>query len=83
MKHHIPFATALIGVGLLLSLNLQSSETKEDPKKKPKANQDTVYVTATGKKYHRVDCSALRLSRRAMLLEEAKKEYEPCKRCRP
>ena len=50
-----------------------SSETKDV----------TVYVTRTGKKYHRGNCSSLRKSKIPMNLEEAKKRYGPCKRCSP
>lgn len=44
----------------------------------------TVYVTKTGKKYHRKGCSSLSRSRRAIKLSEAKEQgYAPCSRCRP
>lgn len=43
----------------------------------------TVYVTRTGKKYHRGSCSYLRKSRIPMNLSEAKTRYGPCSRCRP
>ena len=42
-----------------------------------------VYITRTGKKYHRADCSSLRKSRISVSLEEAKQFYTPCLRCRP
>lgn len=44
----------------------------------------TVYITDTGEKYHRGDCSSLRKSKHAISLAEAKREgYTPCKRCNP
>ncbi len=43
----------------------------------------TVYVTRTGKKYHRESCSSLRHSKISKSLTEAKKQYGACKRCRP
>lgn len=41
-----------------------------------------VYVTRTGKKYHRDGCSHLK-SKIAMPLQEARRLYQPCKVCRP
>lgn len=44
----------------------------------------TVYVTKTGKKYHREGCPHLRKSSRAISLTEAlEKHYEPCSHCKP
>lgn len=44
----------------------------------------TVYVTKSGKKYHRKGCVYLRRSSRAISLEEAiRKGYTPCSRCKP
>jgi len=44
----------------------------------------TVYVTDTGKRYHRASCRYLRYSRRAMLLSDAVKDgYTPCHVCKP
>ena len=40
----------------------------------------TVYVTKTGKKYHRETC---RWGKIPIALAEAKQEYEPCSRCNP
>jgi kynurenine formamidase len=51
----------------------------------PATNSDatTVYVTTTGKKYHRADCKHLDKSKRAMSLVDAKRNYTPCKVCQP
>lgn len=46
--------------------------------------EEEVYVTETGKKYHRETCSSLKNSKIPMSLEEAKAEgYEPCGSCNP
>ena len=42
-----------------------------------------VYVTRTGKKYHRASCSYLRKSKIPISLSEARGQYGPCSRCRP
>ncbi len=45
--------------------------------------KETVYVTRTGKKYHRDGCRYLK-SRRAISLDAAiERGYEPCKVCSP
>jgi hypothetical protein len=50
----------------------------------PQAEEITVYVTKTGKKYHRAGCPHLQKSSRAITLKEAlEKGYEPCSRCKP
>lgn len=44
----------------------------------------TVYITKTGEKYHREDCSYLRRSSISIGLAEARaRGYEPCKVCKP
>ena len=42
-----------------------------------------VYVSRTGRKYHRSDCPHLRRGRTAIQLSEARKHYVPCTRCQP
>ena len=42
-----------------------------------------VYVTRTGKKYHREGCTSLRRSKIPISLVEAKQGYGPCGRCNP
>ena len=44
---------------------------------------EIVYVTRTGKKYHRDGCSSLRRSKISISLVEAKQRYGPCSRCNP
>ncbi len=52
-------------------------------KPKPATPSVTVYITRTGKKYHRGSCSYLRRSKIPMKLEDAKRSYGPCSRCGP
>ena len=40
-----------------------------------------VYVTKTGKKYHKYECSYLRKSSIPINLKEATYKYKPCSRC--
>jgi hypothetical protein len=51
----------------------------------PKADPatQTVYVTKTGKKYHRAGCQYLAHSSIAMSLKDAAARYTPCSVCRP
>ena len=55
------------------------------PEKQTDADESgvTVYVTRTGKKYHRGTCSYLRKSKILMQLQDAKISYGPCSRCKP
>ena len=59
----------------------------ELPGRTAPGNDDTrgvvVFVTRTGKKYHRGSCSYLRKSKISMSLSEARGQYGPCSRCRP
>ena len=43
----------------------------------------TVYITRTGKKYHRGSCSYLRSSKIPISLTDAKRQYSPCSVCNP
>jgi len=43
--------------------------------------QDTVYVTKSGKKYHRSDCRLLSQNRTALLLAQARVDYSACRLC--
>lgn len=44
---------------------------------------ETVYITNTGKKYHRSGCSYLKSSTRINKSEAVKRGYTPCSRCKP
>lgn len=43
----------------------------------------TVYITRTGTRYHREGCRYLRQSSIPISLSNARKNYLPCKVCRP
>ena len=46
------------------------------------AENDVVYITNTGKKYHAANCSSLRKSKHAITLSNAKASgYTPCSKC--
>lgn len=51
----------------------------------PAADDDViVYITPTGRKYHRADCYHLRKNRTPIKLRDAKaRGYEPCSHCKP
>lgn len=49
-----------------------------------KAGASTVYVTPTGRRYHRAECTTLRTVRTALPRAEAERRgYTPCKVCLP
>ena len=48
------------------------------------SDEVTVYITDTGERYHKEDCSSLRRSKHAITLYEAIEEgYTPCHNCNP
>ena len=49
----------------------------------PADTASTVYITRTGKKYHRGSCSYLRYSKIPISLTDAKRQYAPCLVCNP
>jgi hypothetical protein len=56
----------------------QSTPAQQDPK------AQTVYITRTGKKYHRDGCRYLAASKIEISLKDAKaKGFTACKVCRP
>ncbi len=66
----------------------QIIETQKQKIEKPKAVDTsasvTVYITRTGKKYHRDSCSYLRRSKIRISLKDAcARGYTPCSRCNP
>ena len=64
-----------------VSVSMPASESTE-PEPEPSEDGE-VYVTRTGKKYHREGCSSLRRSKIPISLAEAKQQYGPCSRCNP
>ncbi len=73
------FSISKTGVLLLLlfpPLVLSCSGTRQDT--------ETVYITRTGSRYHRGDCSYLGKSKISIALEKAVDQgYVPCKKCDP
>ena len=67
------------GISLGVPVSGQISESIES---EPSEN-GTVYVTRSGKKYHRAGCSSLRRSKIEISLAEVKQKYGPCSRCNP
>ncbi len=67
------------------SISSQASKIIVTPQPKASDNQSvTVYITKTGKKYHRDGCRYLKKSQIAISLQEAESEgYEPCSVCDP
>jgi hypothetical protein len=53
------------------------------PSPTPDEEEITVYITRTGKKYHRGDCQYLRQSKIPISLADARDYYDPCSVCDP
>jgi len=46
--------------------------------------EETVYITRTGEKYHRDSCRYLKKSKKSIKLSKARNQgYTPCKVCKP
>lgn len=80
---------ALLGIAALLLLSLapalEAVSAGQDEVAFASADPDTVvYVTKTGKKYHRSSCRYLSRSKIRTTLKEAKRRgYTACKVCKP
>lgn len=61
----------------------QAKEAEKSGQGSTAADNETVYVTASGKKYHRSGCKYLTDTARTITLSEARKTYEPCAHCKP
>jgi competence protein ComEC len=62
----------------------KASPTPKVIKPSIRHNGATVYVTKSGKKFHRENCTALSKSKIPLLFEEAsEKGYTPCGICNP
>ena len=69
------------GTSIPVSVLGQDSESAEP---EPELSDEKVYVTRSGKKYHRDGCSSLRRSKIEVLLAGAKQDgYTACRRCNP
>jgi len=59
-------------------------ESKSSLLERSKKNSQTFYITRSGSKYHKSNCSYLKYSSSSLELSDAvKKGYTPCSRCRP
>jgi hypothetical protein len=77
----------LVTLLLLLAVPVQPlsfSAPQASPQRAEEPKAQTVYVTRTGKRYHREKCRYLASSKIPMTLKDAKAHgYTPCKVCRP
>src|SRR2546426_324750 len=74
----ILLATPIFAPGTSLVAQQPAPKRAEEPK------TQTVYITRTGKRYHRDGCRYLASSKIPMTLKDAKAQgYTPCKVCRP
>ena len=60
------------------------SDSKSTASQVLRNEEQTIFVTRTGKKYHRDGCQYLRQSKKKIEISAAlNKGYTPCKVCRP
>jgi len=88
MKRILSILVALIlSISMLSGLSISSSaeQNKTSTSVLLAVKKDvTVYITNTGKKYHKSTCSYLRKSKIKIKLSAAKKRYyTACSRCHP
>ena len=55
----------------------------QDGKSKAGVKQETVYITQTGKRYHRAECRYLHSKIKTNTKKALKAGYTPCKVCKP
>ena len=79
----ITFRHAAVERGWLTGGNGVYSNRQDVGIYEQKLNEEVVYVTRTGVKYHVDGCRYLRKSKIPLSLEEAKKSYGACKICQP
>lgn len=77
--------TLFIALALLLGGALAAPPPQQStPQQIAQAKGTTIYVTRTGKRYHRAGCRSLTKSSIPMSLKDAKaKGYTACKICHP
>lgn len=67
---YIALVSALLCISMITPVTVMAAEN------------DVVYITNTGKKYHAANCSSLRKSKHAITLANAKASgYTPCSKC--
>lgn len=60
------------------------TEPEEAPLSAPEESAAEVYITVSGKKYHRGSCAFLKKSKIGITLQDAKSRgYTPCSKCKP
>ena len=63
---------------------IQESASTVKCQKQEKNQEVTVYITKTGKKYHKGNCRHLKKSKIKISLKDAcNRGYTPCKACKP
>jgi competence protein ComEC len=77
------FPLALLFALLSISTPSHAQNKPTDTTKIEKTTDSTVYITKSGKKYHRAGCKFLGKSSIPVKLSDAKKYYQPCKHCKP
>lgn len=73
----------LVPLALIPILLLSSAFHARQTQPPPKPEDQIVYVTKTGAKYHLATCRSLAKSKIAMKLGEAVKKYGACAICKP
>jgi endonuclease YncB( thermonuclease family) len=72
------------GIGMWGSKTARPPPKVESSKSKKESKGETVYITKTGKKYHRASCQYLRKSKIPRSKKDAKAQgYGSCSRCKP
>jgi hypothetical protein len=78
------FVLALAAFFCLAGMPAVVPAQQPSPQQATDTKAETVYVTRTGKQYHRKSCRYLTSSQRPMSLKDAKAGgYKPCKVCKP
>jgi micrococcal nuclease len=81
MRRLLPLILALFMVGAVAAVPPLQAPA---PQQQAQTKEQTVYITKTGKKYHRATCRYLSRSKISTSLKEAKANgYGPCSVCNP
>lgn len=83
--------TLIIGITALLTCivtltvdnAIEKQREKNESYSAASANDVTVYITKTGSRYHRKNCSSLQYSKIKISLAEAADDYSRCSHCNP
>ena len=81
MRRLIPLLLAFLMLGAVFAVPPAQQPT---PQRQTQTKEQTVYITKTGKKYHRATCRYLSRSKIPISLKDAKANgYTPCSVCKP